>query len=623
MMFSDLILGMNAHMSDYRVLLVLFSIIVLIVVSWLIHYMTRFMLERRSREFGTYLILGMEHRDVSKMFFYENIIFGIISFVLGCFLGSFIFQGLLFVISTFFGEEYKIKADFNLAALILTIVYYFFIQCIVVIRNQRYLQKLKIKDLMNADKVNEQVKVKHVKRNVILFLLSIVAGVVACSKAPVIVVIICMILFIYGFYIGISGIMVLLIQKCKRFKYKKLNVFVFRQLSSKINTMGFTMGTIAVLFTLALLSSNYAIGLSNFKGEIEKYAPFDICITDLDAGEDFAEVREMLKADGWIKNDLVYSIYRSEDSKFTGILKDNQVSGGYFQYDTYMRLSDYNILRGFLGLEEVDLNDNEYLIHSVASVSNYYEEWQKENPELEINGEFYQCKGVFDEDFAQNGQNGAGFIVVVPDAVTVNMEVYYSQYACDTLKETDNDLYLKILDYVSQDAENWATSGAAEGELDHGMGIDSIYVIYDNVMVKNGGIVSEVEAAIITVVSSIFYVALVFICVALTILAVQQLSDAAKYKFRYKVLHHLGVNDHQKSKLVLKQLLVYFGFPIMIPVMVSMIISLKLNQVMLSGTQIQSDNYTFFGLALVLFLIAYGIYFSVTYINFKRNIEAE
>ena len=153
------------------------------------------------------------------------------------------------------------------------------------------------------------------------------------------------------------------------------------------------------------------------------------------------------------------------------------------------------------------------------------------------------------------------------------------------------------------------------------MGIDSVYVIYDNVMVKNGGTVSEVEAAIITVVASIFYVALVFICVALTILAVQQLSDASKYKFRYKVLNHLGVNEHQKSKLILKQLLIYFGFPIIIPVMISMVISFKLNQVMLMGTQIQSDNYSFFGLALVLFLIVYGIYFSVTYINFKRNIE--
>ena len=61
-------------MADYKTLLVLFSIIVLVVVAWLVNYMTKFMLERRSKEFGTYLILGMENKDVSKLFFYENII---------------------------------------------------------------------------------------------------------------------------------------------------------------------------------------------------------------------------------------------------------------------------------------------------------------------------------------------------------------------------------------------------------------------------------------------------------------------------------------------------------------------------------------------------------------------
>lgn len=621
MMFSDLILGMNAHMTDYRSLLILFSVIVLVVVAWLINYMTKFMLERRSKEFGTYLILGMENRDVSKLFFYENIIFGIIALVFGCIIGTFVFQGLLFIISTFFGEDYHLSAQFSLPALLLTLLYYFIIQFMVVFRNNRYLKKLKIKDLMNADRVNEQVKVKHVTRNVMMFLVSITAGIIACTKAPIIVVIICIILFIYGFYLGISGIMVLLIQKSKRFKYKKMNVFVFRQLSSKINTMGFTMGTIAVLFTLALLSSNYAIGLSNFKDEIDKYAPFDICLTNLDTDEDFAEAKEFLENDGWIENDLTYQIYKSEDTTFKDVLEKNDVSGGYFEYDTYMKVSDYNILRGYLGLEEVTLNENEFFIHSVASVSKYYKKWKEENSSIMLNGETYQCQGIYDEDFAQNGQNGAGYVIVVPDVAANHLEKYYSQYVCDTAKETNNALYKELLKYVTQDAESWATSAQRKDELDHGMGVDSIYAIFDNIMVKNGGLVSEVEAAIITVVSSIFYVALVFICVALTILAVQQLSDSTKYKFRYRVLNNLGVDERQKSKLILKQLLIYFGCPILIPIAVSMVISFKLNQIMLTGTQIQSDNYRFFGSALVLFLFVYGIYFTVTYLNFKRNIR--
>lgn len=623
MMFSDMILGMNAHMADYKSLLILFSMIVLVVVAWLVNYMTKFMLEKRSREFGTYLILGMENKDVSKLFFYENIIFGVVALFLGCFIGSFVFQGLVIIVTVFFGEEYRLNTEFNIYAMLLTILYYFIIQILVVFRNNRYLKNLKIRELMNADKVNEQVQVKHVTRNVILFMLSLVAGALACTKAPVVVTVICIIFFIYGFYMGISGILVLMISKTKRFKYRKMHVFVFRQIASKINTMGFTMGTIAMLFTLALLSSNYAIGLSNFKEEIEKYVPFDICLTDVEPKQEFTEVREVLAKNGWIKNDIVYNIYRGQNATFRDVLKNNQVSGGYFRYDTYMKLSDYNVLRGYLGLEEVHLKEKEYALHCVASVSEYYEEWIKENPTTEIQGEFSNCKGIYDEDFAQNGQNGAGYVVVVTDDVAEQMEVYYSQYVCDTLKETNNELYEELRDYVIQNIDYWATSAEREGELDHGMGVDSMYVIFDNIMVKNGGYVSEVEAAIITVVSSIFYVALVFICVALTILAVQQLSDSTKYKYRYRVLHHMGVDEQQRNKLIWKQLLVYFGCPLLIPVVISMLISFQFNKILLTGTQIQTGNYLFFGVALMLFLLVYSIYFSVTYICFKRNVEVE
>ena len=623
MMFSDLILDMNDHMTDYKSLLILFSMIVVVVVAWLVNYMTKFMLEKRSKEFGTYLILGMENRDVSKLFFYENIIFGVIALVLGCFVGSFIFQGLVIIITAFFGEEYHLQADFNIYAMLLTILYYFLIQIIVVFINNRYLKKLKIYDLMNAEKVNEQVNVKHVTRNVILFVLSLISGAIALSNAPIIVVVVCIILFIYGFYMGISGILVLLISKTKRFKYKKMNVFTFRQLSSKINTMGFTMGTIAMLFTLALLSSNYAIGLSNFKTEIEKYVPFDICLTDLDENENFEEARIYLKENDWIKNELVYSIYKSDDTTFKDILNKNKVSGGYFKYETCMKLSDYNILRGYLGLDEINLDENEYLLHCVASISKYYNSCMDDIKSIEINGSKYNCTGIFDEDFAQNGQNGAGYIVVLPDSVVNNLEIYYSQYVCDTSKETDNKLYVKLLDYIEQDAADWATSASRKGELDHGMGLESMYAIFDNIMVKNGGLVSEVEAAIITVVSSIFYVALVFICVALTILAVQQLSDSTKYSYRYRVLYNMGVDKNVRAKLILKQLLVYFGCPIIIPIIVSLVISYKLNNILMTGTQIQMSNYVFFAIALGLFMLVYSIYFSVTYLCFKRNVEID
>lgn len=621
MMFSDVISGMNSHMDDYRSLLVVFSGIVLIAVSWLMNYMTRFMLKKRSKEFGTYLILGMKNSSISKMFFYENVILGTVSLAAGIITGGFIFQFLLALVGAFFGEEYKFDAHFSLSAVLLTIVYFAMIQFIVVIRNNRYLKKMKICDLISAAKVNENVKVKHAARNTVIFILALAAGILSVSKVPIGITFIAVIVFIYGFYMGIPGIMVLLVSKSKRFKYKGMNLFIFRQIASKINTIGFTMGTIAVLFTLALLSGNYAIGLGHIKDEIESGTPFDVCMTSLDADYDFADARKMLSDENWSDKELAYKIYKSDSDKLTKVLIDNEVRGGYFERDTVMKLSDYNALRGFLGLEAVTLNDNEYILHCPACVADVFEGYIKNYPEYTLNGAVCKCREICTEDFAQNGQNGAGFVAVVPDSIAENMQVYYSQYACMTLKPASDELYQKLVEIVPQDSDNWATSGHYEDELDHGIGIESLYSVTGNIMVKNSGSVAELEAAIITVVVSIFYIALVFVCVAMTILAVQQLSDSAQFKFRYKVLSSLGVGEKKQSGLVFRQLLIYFGCPLLIPFVLSMTISIKINSLLMTGTQINNSNYSFFIGATAVFLAVYIVYFAATFFGFKRNIE--
>ena len=51
---------------------------------------------------------------------------------------------------------------------------------------------------------------------------------------------------------------------------------------------------------------------------------------------------------------------------------------------------------------------------------------------------------------------------------------------------------------------------------------------------------------IITVVAyACIYTAVVFLCVALTVLSVQQLGDSGKYRFRYDTLRKLGLRPEK------------------------------------------------------------------------------
>lgn len=65
------------------------------------------------------------------------------------------------------------------------------------------------------------------------------------------------------------------------------------------------------------------------------------------------------------------------------------------------------------------------------------------------------------------------------------------------------------------------------------------------------------------------YGAIVLMVICLTILSLQQLSEAAQYRYRFGVLHRLGVEQQEKERLILKQLAVWFGLPIAVAVCMS------------------------------------------------------
>ena len=70
--------------------------------------------------------------------------------------------------------------------------------------------------------------------------------------------------------------------------------------------------------------------------------------------------------------------------------------------------------------------------------------------------------------------------------------------------------------------------------------------------------------------ATMLYGAVVLMVICLTILSLQQLLDAGKYNYRFGVLRKLGVEEEKISRLVLKQLSVWFGLPILVAVIVAM-----------------------------------------------------
>ena len=79
LVFSQEIAALSTQMRNLPLMIVLASLAVVAVVGWLVSYTTGFMLTRRSRELGTYLLIGLEPRQVARLFFLENLAVGAVA----------------------------------------------------------------------------------------------------------------------------------------------------------------------------------------------------------------------------------------------------------------------------------------------------------------------------------------------------------------------------------------------------------------------------------------------------------------------------------------------------------------------------------------------------------------
>lgn len=73
---SDEVVKLSSGMDSFKNVLTFVNIIIVFVVCFLINYTTRFMFEKRSKEFGTYMLLGIKKKEVARLLVMENILLG-------------------------------------------------------------------------------------------------------------------------------------------------------------------------------------------------------------------------------------------------------------------------------------------------------------------------------------------------------------------------------------------------------------------------------------------------------------------------------------------------------------------------------------------------------------------
>ena len=636
------------------VMIGLATFFIMLIVSWLINYMVKFMLERRSAEFGIYLLLGMKKRTIAGLYIRENFLLGGVSFLIGTAAGILLQQVLMAVMFSMVQMEYRLSIAPDGRTMLMAAVCFGGCYLLALFRCKRKFKKMNIQALMNAKRRNEEIREKYEYGKQFLFPLSVffiflfwkMFGRLS-STQQVMYFLIGLVVTIYLFYLGLSAFIICYVRKGGAAVYKGQNLFLLRQFASKMRTMQFTMGTLTALFTLALLGASFALMFSDYENSVlDGKFPFDVQIYSKNTDDDFAEEKRVIEENAAVSSFYSYHIYTDEENTVNTwmlthlqawgtmfrnadgtpdeaaierVLRDESGDGTYYTYDTYMGLTDYNHLRELLGYEKVGLGRSQYLVQIKPRLE---QEVQKIGEELRIKDAsgrgFLSCAGILAEPFSQDGHNGADYVVVVPDEVLGRMRPYYAELVADLDGQAPFGLQEKLEELLpaGESEEDLYAEGHVAGDIC--CGSDTIINVVELNLVRDNQL-PEVKYMLATMIIPLFYIGLVFVCVAVTVLAVQQVSDAAKYQYRYEVLSRLGLSRAAMERLIFKQLAAWYLCPALLAVVISgrMILFASDRFIMMTGVPTSVGG--FFGKSVALFLGIYLVYFVVTYVEFRRN----
>lgn len=619
LIFSKEIHDLSKSLTSMTLMIILTSIVVVCVISWLVSYATKFMLARRSRELGTYLLIGLENGQVARLFFLESVAVGAVAMALGMFLGNLIYQVLRAILLAMFGIEYHFAFSFSLKTVGLTLIYFLFIYLSVQLKNRRKIRAMKIYDLLYLERQNEEAVIRKSGSRKRTFTVSIVLGVIGTvlltggGLLPGIIGAGCVIAFLYGFFASFSSGVPAWFEKHTAKKYQGRNLLVFRALSAKMATMGVIMATIAMLFTAVLIAEgtgmtframfcNRAVWLSCFdllfSVEGEETGVYEECVDYI--GENIP------CRDTW-----QYPVYLRDSTEITDHIQNTIRFYPYYSRDTVMRVSDYRTLRGMLGYPEIPLEQGQYLIHCQPYVKEAFEDW---NEPIRIGKDTLAFEGVHTETFAQylSGYNGQGFILVVPDEVAESCTVSHNILAVKTTEPVDEVHYRALSDLLNR--------------LEQRVQVyDGSTFMYTPVClyVKS---MDDAGVAVMTAMTvfPLFYLALVLTMTAATILTLQQLDETRRYRQQYRLLCQLGMDHREMVKVLKTQLTIYYAMPAVPSVLIGVTFLLRLGQGVEPGTLTGASHpLVLTGMALGLFFLIYGVYILLAYRGLKRNVIPE
>lgn len=616
------------------------SVFVSFILGFLIIYASRFLIKRRNKEFGIYMILGMGKRKISLILFIETMLIGVISLAVGIVLGTVASQFMSVIVANMFDADMTgFRFIFSSEACVKTIVYFAIMYVLVMLFNTFSISKCRLIDLLNAGKKNEKITMKNPLICTFVFVIAVgllsyaywlvTAGAFKLNvmdKLWLPVGLGCVATFLI--FWSVSGLLIRIFTSIKSVYYRGVNSFVLRQFGSKINTMVFSTTVICLMLFITISVLAGALSMKDsLKKSLSECAPVDMQVrlkySDEADASDADRICRLLTDNGfdtdtYLKDITAYNMYRTgltaADTlgEYADILISTNPLVDLSGQELFMKLSDYNRVAGLYGLQQHSLNEDEYIV-----IANYKYMVDIRNAALK-NGQtiavgektyrprYSECMDGFVTISAQRINDG---IFVLPDDAFDDSRLYITGISANYKsgdKAWKNSADNKLVDTVKLiNKKNSQSMDSDDSEASGSVG--SLF----NCETKGGIAQNGVGlGALVTFIA--LYLGIIFLISSAAILALKELSDSADNKERYGMLRKIGVDERMIDMALLRQIGIFFAFPLLLAVIHS-IFGLKFVNLILS-TMGMSSMMASVGTTAVFLVLIYGGYFVLTYI---------
>lgn len=622
------------------------SVFVSIVLGLLIIYASRFLIKRRNNEFALYMLLGMSKRKISAILFFEVLFIGVLSLVIGLLFGIGLSQLMSALVANLFEADMTAyKFIVSKEAIINTLVTFTIMYIVVMLFHGIVITRMKLIDLIHAGKKAEKIKLKNPILCIALFVVSVVVlgyayyqvayNPISLQEADSIIKYIIMgAVSTFIIFYSVSGMFLHFIMSSKKIYYKNLNCFTFRQISSKVNTMVFSMTIICLMLfvTICALASSFSVR-NSLNALLKESCPADYEIAYSEYLDEshtqatYGDVIERFEQYGYniteYFSDYVH-FHSYIDSNFTlatflgDKLEETQETFKFLSYNNpfkLFRLSDYNVLMELYGKETVELKADEYILFcNFKSMRDIFDNVLEIGYGINIKGVTLKSKYDQSQDgFVQLATSSTNSgIFVIPDQIAENADARNDYLIGNYVYKTKEE-YVEVENSIRNDCLELTERYSESQKLDDTLN-------YFTILQNTRADITESSIGMGAIVAFLgLYIGLVFLIVCGAVLSLKDLSESVDSIGRYEILRNIGVEEKNIVKSLFRQSLIFFSLPLILAFIHSFF-GLKFAMFILElvGT---TGVFSSIISSILITLVIFGEYFLISFLTSKSIIK--